>query len=143
MHELKTIHISFIKYMFKFIFQVLNTMQWLLLQQVGHIIISFKLTTVNPDRNIFSINVDLISTFFYSTEVWSITITKFYKVGYIRLHCFQIYLKKFCCIVADFQIYHCSWFLNIILLLIFKYNIVSYFKNIIVADFKYNIVADF
>ena len=27
----------------------------------------------NPDRNIFSKNVDLTSTSFYSTEVWSIT----------------------------------------------------------------------
>ena len=40
------------------------------------VIISLELTRVNPDRNIFSINVELTSTF-YSTEVWSITITEF------------------------------------------------------------------
>ena len=45
--------------------------------------------------------------FFYSTEVGSITITKFQKVGHIQLHFFQIYLKKLCCIVADFQINYC------------------------------------
>ena len=33
---------------------------------------SQELTRVNPERNIFSINL-----FFYSTEVWSITITEF------------------------------------------------------------------
>ena len=38
---------------------------------------SQELTRVNPDRNIFSINVELTSTFLYSTEVWSITITEF------------------------------------------------------------------
>ena len=37
---------------------------------------SQELTRVNPDRNIFSINVKLTSTF-YSTEVWFITITEF------------------------------------------------------------------
>ena len=35
--------------------------------------------------------------FFYSTEVGSITITKFQKVGHIQLHFFQIYLKN--CVV--------------------------------------------
>ena len=40
------------------------------------VIISLELTRVNPDRNIFSINVELTSTFLL-TEVWSITITKF------------------------------------------------------------------
>ena len=63
-HEWKTIHISFIKYMIELIFQVLNTIQWLILQKVGHIIISLELTRVNQDQNIFSINVDLTSTFF-------------------------------------------------------------------------------
>ena len=32
------------------------------------VIISLELTRVNPDRNIFSINVELTSTFFYSTS---------------------------------------------------------------------------
>ena len=40
------------------------------------VIISLELTRVNPARNIFSINVEVASTF-YSTEVWSITITEF------------------------------------------------------------------
>ena len=44
--------------------------------QILMVIISLELTRLNPDRNIFSINVEEIS-FFYSTEVWSITITEF------------------------------------------------------------------
>ena len=41
--------------------------------------VSQELTKVNPDRNLFSINVELTSTFFtlQTTEVWSITITEF------------------------------------------------------------------
>jgi len=39
-------------------------------------VIMLELTRINPDRNIFSINVELTSTCFYSTEVWSITITE-------------------------------------------------------------------
>ena len=41
------------------------------------VIISLKLTRVTPDRNILSINVELTSTFFYSTEIWSIACTEF------------------------------------------------------------------
>ena len=40
------------------------------------IIISLELTRVNPDRNIFSINVELTSTFLLY-RVLSITITEF------------------------------------------------------------------
>ena len=39
---------------------------------------SQELTRVNPDRNISSINVELTSTCFLLTDVWSITITEFY-----------------------------------------------------------------
>ena len=101
-HEWKTIHISFIKYMIELIFQVLNTIQWLILQKVGHIIILLELTRVNQDQNIFSLNVDLTSTFLL------------YR-GWVHYHhqivksrpYFQIYLKTF-----------------VILLLIFKFIIV-------------------
>ena len=36
------------------------------------VILSLELTRVNPGPNIFSINVKLTSTFFNSTEVWSV-----------------------------------------------------------------------
>ena len=49
-------------------------------------IISLELTRVNPDRNIFSINVLL----FYSTEVWSITITEFRNFKYFDLNLLEM-----------------------------------------------------
>ena len=50
------------------------------------VIISLELTRVNPDRNIFSINVLL----FYSTEVWSITITEFRNFKYFDLNLLEM-----------------------------------------------------
>ena len=57
-----------------FIFLCLLTIFYFLLSI--SMVIMLELTRVNPDRNIFSINVELTSTCFYSTEVWSITITE-------------------------------------------------------------------
>ena len=59
------------------------------------VLLSLELTRVNPDRNIFSINVELTSTFFYSTEVCSITITEFKNLMWSCLAVLRLIPKGF------------------------------------------------
>ena len=104
-HLMIWVHFPFVHFIAHFKILLNNLFCWFIflwfLTSILMVIISLELTRVNLDRNVFSIKCGTTIYFFFFTEVWSITITKFqinlkvFKIsnqtGQIRTHIFPLY----------------------------------------------------